>query len=82
MDYFTKWPEAYATPDQQAPKVADALVTNFFCRFGMPRELYGDQDRNFQSLPLQEILQRLGVGRAPLPSTRSRTAWWNGVSTR
>jgi hypothetical protein len=37
MDCFTKWPEAYAIPDQEASTVADALVTSFFCRFGMPR---------------------------------------------
>jgi hypothetical protein len=33
MDYFTKWPEAYATPNQEASTVAELLVTNFFCRF-------------------------------------------------
>jgi hypothetical protein len=36
MDYFTKWPEAYAIPNQEASTIA-ALVTNFFCRFGIPR---------------------------------------------
>jgi hypothetical protein len=40
MDYFTKWPEAYAIPNQEAATVAEALVTNFFCRFGVPRELH------------------------------------------
>jgi transposase InsO family protein len=63
MDYFTKWPEAYAIPDQEASAVADALVTNFFCRFGIPRELHSDQGRNFESRLLQEILQRLGVSK-------------------
>jgi hypothetical protein len=36
MDYFTKWPEVYAIPNQEASTVADALVTHFFCRFGVP----------------------------------------------
>jgi hypothetical protein len=36
MDYFTKWPEAYAIQNQEASMVAEALVTNFFCRFGIP----------------------------------------------
>jgi transposase InsO family protein len=63
MDYFTKWPEAYAIPDQEASTVADVLVTNFFCRFGIPRELHSDQGRNFESRLLQEILQRLGVSK-------------------
>jgi hypothetical protein len=34
-DYFTKCPEAYAIPDQEASTVANALVTNFLCRFGI-----------------------------------------------
>jgi hypothetical protein len=36
-DYFTKWPEVYAIPNQEASMVADALVTNFFCHFGVLR---------------------------------------------
>jgi hypothetical protein len=48
MDYFTKWPEAYAIPNQEASTVAEALVTNFFCRFGIPRELHSDHGRNFR----------------------------------
>jgi hypothetical protein len=27
MDYFTKWPEAYAIPYQEASTVAEALIT-------------------------------------------------------
>lgn len=34
MSYFTKWPEAYAIPNQEASRVPDALVTNLFCQFG------------------------------------------------
>jgi len=39
MDYFTKWPEVYAIPYQEVSTVANALVTNFFCRFSVPMEL-------------------------------------------
>jgi hypothetical protein len=35
MDYFTKWQEAYAIPNQ----VAEELVTNFFCGFRVTWEL-------------------------------------------
>jgi len=42
MDYCTKWPEVCAIRNQEASTVADALVTNFFCRFGVPMELYSD----------------------------------------
>jgi hypothetical protein len=62
MDYFTKWPEAYAIPNQEASKMAEALVTNFFCCFGVPRELQSDQSHNFKSLLIQ-VLQRMGVSK-------------------
>jgi transposase InsO family protein len=63
MDYFTKWPEAYAIPKQEASTVADALVINFFSRFRAPQELHSNQGCNFESCLTQEILQRLGVSK-------------------
>jgi hypothetical protein len=39
MNYFTKWPKAYAVPNQGASAVAEALVTNFFCHFRVLWEL-------------------------------------------
>jgi hypothetical protein len=42
MDYFTKRPEAYAIPDQEASTVADSLVTSLFCLFGIRQELHSD----------------------------------------
>lgn len=38
MDYFTKWPEAYAMPNQ---------LKNCTCRFGIPFLLHSDQGTNF-----------------------------------
>jgi transposase InsO family protein len=61
MDYFTKWPEVNAIPNQEASTVAEALVSNFFCRFGIPRELHTDEGRKFESHLLQEVLKRLGM---------------------
>jgi hypothetical protein len=53
MDYFTKWPEAYAIPNQEASTVAEAprLLSSyhFFWRFGIPRELHSEKGRNFES---------------------------------
>lgn len=43
--YLTKGPEAYVIPNQEASTVAEALVADF-CRFGVPRKLHSDQDRN------------------------------------
>ena len=57
MDYFMKWPEVYTIPNQEASTVADALVTNFLRRFGIPMKLHSDQGRNFESRLMQEVLE-------------------------
>ena len=44
MDYFTKWPEAYLIPNQEAISVAEALVQTFICHFGVPLEIHSDQE--------------------------------------
>ncbi|GFW45982.1 retrovirus-related Pol polyprotein from transposon 412 [Trichonephila clavipes] len=36
MDYFTKWPEVYPIPDQEAPTVAEAVVQHWISRYGVP----------------------------------------------
>ncbi|KAI2648671.1 Retrovirus-related Pol polyprotein [Labeo rohita] len=61
MDYFKKWPEAYAVPDQSASTSAQRLVDEMFTRFGVPDELHSDQGRNFESRLFSEVCQRLGV---------------------
>lgn len=61
QDYFTKWPEAFAIPDQQAETVAEILVTQFFTRFGVPIELHSDQGRNFEAQTFQEVCRLLGI---------------------
>ncbi len=37
--YFTKRIESYALPDQEAETVVNALVTDFFAHFGVPRDI-------------------------------------------
>jgi hypothetical protein len=63
MNYFTKLPEAYPIKNHATSTVAEALVTIFFCRFGVPRELHSDQGRNFKSRLIHEVLHRPGVGK-------------------
>lgn len=61
MDYFSKWVEAYAIPNQEAATVADVLVKEMFCRFGIPLELHSDQGRNFESSLFQNLCELLGI---------------------
>jgi len=55
MDYFTKWPEAYTFPNQEAGVVAQVFVEGFVCRHGIPEELHTDQGRHFESQLLKEV---------------------------
>ena len=61
MDYFTKWPEAYALPNQEAETVAKVLVDQFVSRFGAPAQLHSDQGRNFESQVFTEMCKLLGI---------------------
>lgn len=61
MDYFTKWPEVFALPNQEATTVAETLVDNVFSRFGVPLELHSDQGRNFESNVFKKICTILGI---------------------
>lgn len=61
MDYFTKWPEAYTVPDQNATTTAERLVCEMFCRFGAPEELHSDQGWNFEVQVFAKVCKRMGV---------------------
>lgn len=63
VDYFTKWPEAYAVPDQSATTMAERLVEEMFTHFGAPAELNSDQGHNFESRVFGEVCRRLGVNK-------------------
>ena len=60
-DYFTKWVSGIAIPDQEANTVAEALIENVFCIFGLPRQLHSDQGRNFESQLFQEACKLLDI---------------------
>ena len=60
-EYFTKWVEAFAIPDQQTETIARCLVDQFICRFGVPHQLHSDQGRNFEAQIIQDICTLLGT---------------------
>ena len=60
-DYFTKWVEAYAIPNQEALTIAKVLVNEFFCRFGPIWQLHSDQGRQFESNLIEEICTQLQI---------------------
>jgi hypothetical protein len=60
-DYFTRWTEAYAMPDQEAITVTKFFLEEFICRFGVPRQVHTDQGRQFESKVFQGLCTRLGI---------------------
>ena len=60
-DYFTKWTEAYALPDQTAATIAETLVSEFVSRFGVPRQIHSDQGTNFESKLMEEVCKLLNI---------------------
>ena len=60
-DYFTKWVEAFSLPNQEARTIADVLVKEFVCRFGVPLSIHSDQGRNFESALFTEICHLIGI---------------------
>ena len=60
-DYFTKCVEAFPMPDQEASTVAELLVKEVVCRFGVPLIIHSDQGRNFKSAVFTEVCELLGM---------------------
>ena len=61
MDYFTRWAEAYAIPNQEAITIATKLDNELFLRFSVPEQLHSDQGRQFVSRLMTEICSVLGI---------------------
>ena len=61
MDYFTKWVEAFAVPNQEATTIARLLVDNIVCRHGVPQHLLSDRGANFLSSLILEMCEILGI---------------------
>ena len=45
MDYFSKWPEAYTIPNQEAVTIAQVLVDNLICRLSTPGDTFGSRNK-------------------------------------
>ena len=60
-DYFTRWVEAYAIPNQEAITVAQKLIDNMFCRFSLPKQLHSDMGTQFESKVVKEMCRLLHI---------------------
>lgn len=60
-DYFTRWMEAYAIPNQEASTVANKLVDEMFCQFSLPEQLHSDHGQQFESNLIKEMSKTLDI---------------------
>ena len=61
MDYFTKWPEVFAVPNQKAEIIARLLVECVISRHGVPELLLSDRGANFLSELVNEVCKLVGT---------------------
>jgi transposase InsO family protein len=54
-DYLTKWPEAFAVPNQESLTIAKLLVEEIICKHGAPKKLLSDRGKNFLSDLMHDI---------------------------
>ena len=55
MDDFTKYAQAYVTPKQTAPVVAQTLWKNFWCIMDGPKRFLTDQGKSFENSLIREL---------------------------
>jgi transposase InsO family protein len=64
IDHFTRYCVAVPLSDQKAETVADAFVTHWVWRFGVPMRVHSDQGTNFESTLFAEMCQRLHIAKS------------------
>ena len=61
MDYLTKWPEAFPTPDETATTVAKIICDHIVPRHGVPQQLISDRGKAFVGEVMTEVYRLLGI---------------------
>ena len=65
-DYFTKYPEAFAVPNQQATTIAKLLV-GVICKHGCPSKILTDRGANFTCELIKELCWLLDIQKVLQP---------------
>ena len=73
IDPFTKWAEAFAIPNKEAPTVARVLVEQVFCRLGVPISLLTDRGREVDGNLMNEVCRLLEVDKIRTTAYKAST---------
>ena len=81
-DYYTRWMEALAIPNQETSTVAEKLVDEAFLRFSPTEQLHSDQGRQFESTLMAEICKILRIKKTrTTPTIPSAMGSLNALTT-
>ena len=61
VDRFSRWPEAIPMVDMTTESCATALLSGWFARFGLPKDITSDRGRQFVSQLWTHLLTRFGI---------------------
>ena len=82
-DYYTRWPEAFALPSTEAPRIAQLLVDEILARHCAPRTLLSDRGSNFLSSIVNEVCKIMNTRKlnttAYHPQTDGLVECFNGT---
>lgn len=78
-DYFSKWMEIFAVPDQTASTCANIILNEVISRFGCPLDLHSDQGRNYESKIFADLCRLLEIKKTRTSGGNPRC---NGMAER
>ena len=61
IDYFTKWVEAEALATITERNIQSFVWRNIICRFGIPRVLVFDNEKQFNNNTFRDFCSELGI---------------------
>lgn len=72
QDYFTKFVEASALPNQEAVTITRKLVDKVICIYGIPKIILTDKGYHFKSQLIHDLCDFHHI-------TPNPTAWWTNL---
>jgi cleavage and polyadenylation specificity factor subunit 1 len=79
VDRYTRWPEAIPIPNATAETVADAFITHWISRYGVPESITTDRGAQFESHLWRQLTNLLGATKVRTTSYHPQS---NGIVER